>query len=104
MTKSYTAGGLNRFHFMFPNKRVCISRDIDGPTINQYIPTGFPSAGSVIASYSRERDARRALRMLGYTQEGNAWKPPVRPVFEPVVLTETFIDEVAPEISDAKTD
>lgn len=26
-----------------------------------------------LRSYSRERDARRALRSIGYTQEGNRW-------------------------------
>lgn len=78
MTKSYTIGGLNRFIRNFPRNRVCISKDMDGPTINRYVPLGHTCVGEVIASYSRERDARRALRNLGYVQEGVAWKPPVR--------------------------
>lgn len=85
MTKSYTVAGLNRFLRDFSRSRVCISKDIDGHTINQYLPNCTPSVGYVIASYSRVRDARRALKKLGYVQEGLSWKPPVRAVIEPDV-------------------
>lgn len=47
------------------------------PTVfdDVFYSVGFHGAQGWISlrSYSRERDARRALRSIGYTQEGNRW-------------------------------
>ena len=94
MSATFSSGALNRFLKACPRLRACIVKDIHNNwMVHVYIPNGEPCYGHAITAYSRERDARRALRRLGYTQEGLSWKPPCRAV-----------DEPEQEVSNATTD
>lgn len=71
----FEQGPLQRYAAENPLKCVTIVGSFAGATINRLVryDGGFVT-GDAIATYSRLRDARRALKALGYVQEGTAWR------------------------------
>jgi hypothetical protein len=69
----FPPGNLQVFAKNHPSQ--CVSIDPllgDNACIRQW--DGGNPLGKIIAYYSRLRDARRALKRLGYVQEGAAWR------------------------------
>jgi hypothetical protein len=75
MPNQFAKGPLARFAEAHPYQCVNIVDNFAGATVNRLVryEGGFIT-GDAIATYSRLRDARRALKTLGYVQEGTAWR------------------------------
>ena len=63
-----SSGPLARFARAFPYREVYVTQDLNKAIV--YCVRN----GEKIAFYTRARDARRQLRILGYTQEGIIWR------------------------------
>ncbi len=69
MPRIESHGPLARYAKLFPYRELVVAPDITGYAAVVNVCTGYK-----IAIYSRARDARRQLRILGYTQEGAVWR------------------------------
>lgn len=68
-------GKLNQFVREHPNTPLCIHVDITGSAgIHVMTACQHPYAAERIVTYARMRDCRRALKNIGYIQEGKAWR------------------------------
>ena len=76
-----SSGPLARFARAFPYREVCVTQDLNEAIV--YCVRN----GEKIAFYTRARDARRQLRILGYTQEGIIWRI-VPKKLQPVPVTQ----------------
>ena len=63
-----STGPLARFSKAYPYREVFVSQDLTEAVVCSL------RNGDKIAFYTRARDARRQLRVLGYTQEGIIWR------------------------------
>lgn len=78
-------GKLNHFVHDHPNTPLCIHTDILGSSgVHVLAQYPFPSVGERVVTYSRERDCRRALKYIGYVQEGKAWRRAPKSVSTPL--------------------
>lgn len=70
------AGNLKRWATKHPFTTFLLTDNGGCTAVNALFSGGYTK----LAEYSRERDAKRALRDLGYTQEGRYWrKVPIIP-------------------------
>lgn len=92
----FTEGNLNRYAKDHPRRCVCIVQQLGGGGLICAYNTDTQTIGDTIAAYARCRDCRRALRRLGYVQEGRAWRivpkqaQPASPVATEVIEGEGF--------------
>lgn len=74
---TFTRGPLARFSEKHPDDDLYIEGPIKFDMCDPYyriIQQLTLYSTHIVACYSRERDAKRALRALGYVQEGQLWR------------------------------
>jgi|SRR6478609_5314563 hypothetical protein len=74
--RHFKPGSLKLYVKDHPNSRFAVSSDMYGFTIQAAVKLNslMTVLGPTVAHYSRDRDAWRALRDLGYVQEGRWWR------------------------------
>ena len=68
MPRMKSHGPLAHYATAFPYRELYVSREMTESVVICL------KTGTKIAYYTRARDARRQLRILGYTQEGVRWR------------------------------